>query len=249
MIGQQLDLFAEPAPAVIAQHEPEPDALVDRLIEKGMVHNSYLLTLNQALGIPAMDLPSRLFQWPVEFVDRARRKDGESVLLLNHPDLAELPFVDQIEARAGVRPVWEPTDEYGRDRGERYRYFHALDLLTDDHWLDLLRTRNFTDRDGIVVGLKYHAEYGGLSVANTRSVLSEIGEAEPDDKSAAYLDSHCQITEAQQGKFVGFKHDRGSAAQVWATIYGLEAKKFRRDQSGYLRFSKAFLEQKQGATV
>lgn len=245
MTSLQLDLFVEPPAPPVAPVEIEPDPLVDRLVGRGLVANSFLLSLNQAMGIPAMDLPSRLFQWPVEFVDRKRRDDGQSVLLLNHPDLAGMPFLEEIEARAGVRPHWEPTDEYGRDRGERHRYFHALDLLTDEHWLDLLRTRNFTDRSGIVAGLKYHADYGGLSIASMRSVLVEIGETEPDDKSTAYLSSDCvRVTNAQQGQFVGFAHDRGNTASVWAAVHGLEAKKFKRDKSGYLRFASAFLEEK-----
>src|SRR5690606_30888370 len=110
-------------------------------------------------------------------------------------------------------------------------WFHALDLLTDEHWQDLLRTRNFTDRDGIVGGLSYHATYGGLNTANMRAVLAEIGEAEPDDKSEAFLASDdCRVTEALQGKFVGFRHSPGGAAHIWATVHGLEAKKFKRDR-------------------
>lgn len=246
MNAMQLDLFAAPPPPVLGPLPHVPDPLVDRLVSSDMAPNEYLLTINRALNCPAvMDLPSRLFQWPVEFVDRSRREDGQSALLLNHPDLADLPFVEEIERRAGQRPVWEAEDEYGRDRGERYRYGHALDLLTDDHWLDLLRTRNFTDRDGIVCGLSYHATYGGLSTANMRSVLAEIDDAEPDDLSEAYLASDdCRVTEALQGKFVGFRHDKGGTAHIWATVHGIEAKKFKRDKSGYLRFAPAFLAEK-----
>jgi hypothetical protein len=243
MQAMQLDLFAAPPPPGPLPHVPDP--LVDRLVSSDMAANHYLLTINRTINCPAMDLPSRLFQWPVEFVDRSRRDDGKSALLLNHPDLADLPFVDEIERRSGQRPVWEAEDEYGRDRGQRYRWGHALDLLTDEHWQDLLRTRNFTDRDGIVCGLSYHATYGGLSTANMRSVLAEIAEVEPGDKSAAYLASDdCLVTEALQGKFVGFRHDKGGTAHIWATIHGLEAKKFKRDGSGYLRFAPAFLAEK-----
>lgn len=246
----QLDLFAEPPVAAAASVALQPDPLVDRLIDRGLVANSFLLSLNQAMGIPAMDLPSRLMNWPVEFVDRKRRNDGQSTILLNHPDLADLPFLDEIEARVGFRPQWEATDEFGRERGGRWRYFHAIDLLTDDHWLDLLRTRNFTDRTSIVAGLKYHADYGGLSPQNMRSVLSEIGEEEPGDESAAYLASdRVRIVNAQGGKYVGFAHDRGNAAAVWACIHGLATKKFKRDRSGFLRFTAPFLAEKQEAAA
>lgn len=240
---EQLSLFDEPvAPPVVAL---EPDHLVEGMVAADLAPNEYILTINRAIQVSACDLPSRLFQWPVEFVDRSRREDGQSVLLLNHPDLVGMGFVDEIERRCGFRPQWEPTDEFGRDRGERHRYYHALDLLTDEHWRDLIATRNFTDRAGIVAGLKYHADYGGLSNDNARAVLAEIGEAEPDDRSAAYLASdQVRITNAQQGQFVGFAHAPGDVASVWATIHGLEAKQFRRDQSGYLRFAPAFLAEK-----
>lgn len=242
----QLDLFAAPvAPPAIVESDP----LVDRLIEAGVAPNEYLLSINRAIHVAACDLPSRLFQWPIEFVDRSRRDDGHSVLLLNHPDLAGMAFVDEIEKRTGVRPHWEPTDEFGRDRGERHRYSHALDLLTDEHWRDLLATRNFTDRAGIVAGLKYHADYGGLGTDAMRAMLAETDEPEPDDRSAAYLASErVHVTNAQQGKFVGFDPAPGSAASVWAAVHGLEARKFIRDRSGFLRFSAAFLTEKSAAT-
>jgi hypothetical protein len=246
MMAVQLDLFAA-TPSVVVL--PETDPLVERIVGAEVAPNEYLLLLNRAIHVAANDLPSRLFQWPVEFVDRARRDDGQSVLLLNHPDLAAMAFVDEIERRVGVRPHWESTDEYGRDRGERHRYYHALDLLTDKHWRDLLATRNCTDRDGIISGLKFHGDYGGLSIENTRAVLSGIGEDEPNDRSAAYLASDkVRITNAQQGQFVGFAHAPGDLASVWAAIHGLEARKFRRDKNGYLRFSPGFLAEKLGSS-
>lgn len=243
----QLDLFSAPPPVALGPIPHVPDPLVDRLVGNDLTPHEYLLTINRTIYCPAvMDIPSRLFQWPVEFVDRSRREDGQSALLLNHPELADLPFVDEIERRAGTRPVWEAEDEFGRERGSRYRWGHALDLLTDDHWQDLLRTRNFTDRDGIVGGLNYHAIYGGLNTANMRAVLDEIGSAEPSDKSEAFIFSaDCRVTNALQGKFVGFHGDTEQA--VWATVHGLETKKFKRDKSGYLRFSPAFLAEKEPA--
>lgn len=241
----QLDLFAEPPPPPVAPVAIEPDGLAERIIAAGLAHNGYLLTLNRGINIAAMNLPSRMMQWPLEFMDRTRRADRESALLLRHPDFEGFPFVDQVEAAIGVRPRWEPEDEFGRDRAASHRYFHAIDLLTDEHWPDLLATANFTDRNAIVSGLKFHAEYGGLNIANARSVLAEIGEEELADRSAAYLESaQCSVTTAQQGQFPGFAHDSGNAQSIWAAIHGLEDKKFRREKSGWLRFSPSFLKEK-----
>ena len=238
----QLDMFAEPAPPPVII---DTDPLVARIVGADLASNEYILAINRAIRVSASDLPSRLFQWPVEFVERDRREDGQSALLLRHPDLAGMAFVDEVERRCGVRPHWEATDEFGRDRGERWRYFHALDLLTDEHWRDLIATRNFTDRDGIVIGLKYHVDYGGLSTDNMRAVLAEIDEPEPADRSAAYLASdQVRVVNAQQGQFVGFAHAPGNAASVWAAVHGIETKMFRRDKQGALRFAPAVLAER-----
>lgn len=243
--AMQLDLFAEPPAPPTAPVEVEPDPLVERLVGGKLTPNEYLLTMNRALySPPAMDLPSRLFQWPVEFVDRSRRPDGKSALLLNHPAFAGMPFVDEVEARCGTRPVWEALDEFGRDRAERYRYFHAMDLLTDEHWQDFLATRYFTDHRSTIVGMHYRAIYGGLSTGNMRAAMLALGEVEPEGQSVEYLASDAvQITTALQGIFVGLSER--TAAAIWACVHGLETKKFKRDKSGYLRFTAPFLAEKQ----
>lgn len=237
------DFLAQPAQSD-APPPSVPDPLVASLIAAGYVANEYLAWLNRNISIPCSGLPSRMFQWPVELVEASRREDGISVLLLNHPDLETFPFVDQLESATGVRPTWEALDEYGRDRGSRHRYFHALDLLTDKHWRDMIATINFTDPEAIMSGLRYRADYGGLSTANYREVLRHIGSEEPSDRSASFLRSNdCRVTEAQQGKFVGL-HSKDDRC-LWAAVHGLEDKLFRRDSAGHLRFSKAFLAEKE----
>ena len=91
----QLDLFAAPPPAPVVIG---PDPLVGRLIDGGLARNEFLLNLNRAIDAGFGDLPSRLFQSPVEFVDRKRLDDRESKLWLRHPDFAGMRFVDEIEA-------------------------------------------------------------------------------------------------------------------------------------------------------
>lgn len=236
---KQLDMFAIPDPVMT----PEIDPLAERIVAAGLASNDYLLWLNQSLNIEAGDLPSRLFHWPVEFV-RSDRAEGESRILLRHPNFASFPFVGEIESKVGVRPAWEALDEFGRDRGKNWRYFHAVDLLTDEHWRDLIVTRNFACDWSIMLGLCYHAQYGGLNNDNTRAVLHEIGSSEPADKSAAFLNSdRVTITNCQQGKFVGL--DSRDHASIWGVVHGLESKKFKRDRNGYLRFSPDFLAEKE----
>lgn len=246
MQAAQLDMFSAP---VVASPVVEADPLVERLIETGLAHNEFLLTvINTSIATARDDLPSRMFQFPVEFVERDRREDGRSTILLNHPDLASYSFVDEIETKVGFRPAWEPLDEYGRDRGEKWRYYHAIDLSTDEHWRGLIETRNFTDNQAIAQALCYRADYGGLSIANMRSILAEVGSEEPSDRSESYLHSgRVTITNCQQGEFVGF-HRRDHHA-VWAAIHGLETKRFKRDRNGHLRFTPDFLAQKQAEAI
>lgn len=237
----EFDLFvASTAPPVVVD---ESDPLATRIISSGLAHNEYLLSLNGSFDTSCGDLPSRLFQWPIEYIDREEGRENR--ILLRHPDFASYPFVDEIEEKTGVRPVWEPLDKFGRDRGANWRYFHAVDLLTDEHWRDLIETRNFTDDKAVIQGLCYRADYGGLSNENARAVLAAIGSKEPKDKSAAFLKSDkVRICHCEQGKFVSM--ETRDAKSIWATIHGLDAKLFKRDKrSGYLRFSTEFLVEKE----
>lgn len=240
----QLDLFAPPSPPEAALHL-DRDPVTDLLIRHGYAHNDFLLNLNRWINVTYGDLPSRLFMHPVEFVARDRQKDGKSKLWLRHPDFEGCPFLDVIERKVGVRPAWSPVDEFGRDR-HIGRFWHSIDLLTDEHFQGMLDTRNFTDMPSVINGLRYHMDYGGLSTANARTVLAAYGCVEPDDRSAAFLASdQVKVTSAQQGKFVGMgTRDEQS---VWAAIHGLESKRFKRDSSGFLKFSPSFLAEKEAA--
>lgn len=239
----QLDLFA--APAKPPQQVQARDSLVDALIERGYAPNEYVLNLNRWIDVTFGDLPSRLFKHPIEYVGSDRQKDGRGRLWLRHPDFADTPFIDEIERAVGVRPYWTPVDEFGRDRNIG-RFWHAIDLLVDEQFRAMLDTRNFTDKQSVINGLRYHMDYGGLSIANARTVLAEYDCVEPDDRSEAFLRSDAvKVTNAQQGKFVGmWTKDEQS---VWAAIHGLEHGFFKRDRTGFLRFSLAFLAEKEAS--
>lgn len=240
----QLELFAPPPPPP-PPAVSETDPVVEALISHGYVRNKYLMDLNRSIDIGYGDLPSRLFKHPIEFVDRERLKDGKSKLWLRHPDFEDWPILDEIEHKVGTRPYWSPVDEYGRDR-DIGKFWHAIDLLTDEHFRGMLDTRNFTDKRSVINGLRYRMDYGGLSTKNARTVLSEYGCEEPADQSEAFLRSDAvKVIAALQGKFVGmWTKDEQS---VWAAIHGLERGLFKRDRSGYLCFSKAFLAEKEAA--
>src|SRR5262245_55671176 len=71
------------------------DPLAERLIAGGIVANEYQLGVHRSLQNPdPLPAPSRLYQFPLEFIGRDRLEEGApSRLLLNHPDLGNLPFV------------------------------------------------------------------------------------------------------------------------------------------------------------
>ena len=238
----QLDMFAPP-PAPKPVYVPDPVA--ESIIGNDYSHNDFLLNLNRWIDVSYGDLPSRLFQHPIEFVNRDRQKDGKSKLWLRHPDFEGSPFLDKIEQQVGTRPYWAPVDEFGRDRNIG-TFWHAVDLLTDEHFRAMLETRNFTDKQSVINGLRYHMDYGGLSIANARIVLAEYDCHEPDDRSEAFLRSdEVKVMHTSVGKGVGIwtKDERS----VWAAIHGLESKRFKRGRDGFLRFSPAFLAEKEAA--
>lgn len=112
---QQLSMFDLMAPPPPASSPRPVDHVKERILASGLVQNEYLLTLGSSPRVkPISDLPSRMFQFPTEYVDGVNRDDGQTAILLNHPDLATFPFVDEVESAVGIRPIWEPLDRFGR---------------------------------------------------------------------------------------------------------------------------------------
>lgn len=242
----QLDLFPERS-AVVEESEPVVDRVAAVLISSGLIDNEVVLGLGASLGChPDADrLPSRLYAFPIEFVGVSARRDDSCALLLRHPALADMPLCGEIEKRTGLRPVWEPFDHYGRER-EQGAFWHAIDLMSDEHVDGFLETRHLSSERMIVNALCYAMDYGGLSTSNARRVLNACEIAEPGDQSTAFLASdQVYVTSTQQGAFVGMR--RRDEAAVWGAIHGLEAKRFKRDRAGHLRFSTPFLTEKQAA--
>jgi hypothetical protein len=82
----------------------KPDEVAQQLIESGFAPNDFLLKPNGLRNSHADSLPSWLFPFPLDFVER---QDGEptSRLLLRHPAFADHPFFPEVVARTGVIPV------------------------------------------------------------------------------------------------------------------------------------------------
>ncbi len=204
------------------------DPLAEALVATGLAPSDYILHLNRGLTNPAeLVLPSRLFRFPVEFMD-AKRGGGQSRLMLRHPLLWQVSEVvdllTEIEVKTGIRPVWEQLDEFGRDFGAQWRWYHAVDLCNDKHWQGLLKTARFTDRDCIFAAVQLGLQGKSLSPKNARSVMSELESVEPETTTSVELMLGKALFPYQhdKGKLVSPNISLRDEAGAWLVIHGLE---------------------------
>lgn len=252
----QLDLFEAAPPPPPAP--PPADAMIELLIEKGLAHSSGLLNINRTLGDygTAPEIPSRLFQFPIEFVERGRLGSEFSVLYLNHELIGGHPYVQRVQELIGQTIPWCPVDEFGRDRGAKWRYFHALDLATNDRFSILMDSLEYTDADAMAGGMSYALQYGHLSPGRARTAMVTMGLEEPADRSAAsldagvinpspiYMDNNGKPTKKPRfGMNAGGRRDQfPDHAMTWAFLHGLEDGWFTHDRSGFLTLTPAGIE-------
>ncbi|MGM4909141.1 MT-A70 family methyltransferase [Rhizobium sp. 768_B6_N1_8] len=235
-----------PASSILAREffgdeppEPIEDPAKKAVLDAGLAHNNYLLELDRSFNNgPALDTPSRLLRNPIEFFDRQRFGGIASELRLRHPRLREHPqiaaYIAEVEERTGLPVVWKPEDEFGRDFGRDYRYFHALDLATDKDWQVLIETDFLTDREAICSGVLFGLQYKGISVKNARALMAHIGSSEPEDRSGTLLMSS-GLNPFRNGKEKLCSPNispRGEAG-AWVAIHGLE--------DGWLNYAGHFL--------
>ncbi len=220
---------------------PARDETAERLIEAGLVPNNYILDLNGSLRVPytmelpaPWNLPSRLFQFPV-VVSRCA-EDGSRRLALRHPLMADHPFVQQVATVIG-RPLGV-TGAYGWESVGTGQWHHAVDLVSEGLWRDLLATAAFTTPQDIaravVYGLDYSAREGErkgrgyLTIAEAREIMRALGSAEPGSRSDVIglfqTPSPCR----QDGGRVTWPindqlQGHNGYARAWGRIIGIEA--------------------------
>ncbi|CCE96168.1 Methyltransferase-like protein KIAA1627 homolog [Sinorhizobium fredii HH103] len=218
----------ETAPSAESSGDPATDPLADALVATGLAPSKYILHLDRGLTNPAaLDLPSRLFRFPVEFMD-AERGGGQSRLLLRHPLVWQVlqvtDFLADIEQKTGVRPTWEPLDEFGRDFGDKWRWYHAVDLCNDKHWQGLLKTARFTDRDKIFSAVQLGLQGKSLSLKNARAVMAELESVEPETASSAeiMLGKALMPYQHDKGKLISPNISERDERGAWLVIHGLE---------------------------
>lgn len=225
---QQLSMFDLMMP-------PPPPPAIDQVrlavISSGLVPNEYILDLNGGItNHRDTSLPSRLFQFPVSVVKGIEATGGQSVILMRHPLLREdedvAAFLDDIECRTGFRPEWR--QEFANHRYvHSATWWHAIDLGTNEHWKDLLRTSQFTEQDAILKAVQLHVEWGSLSIKNARAILDGFGCIEPQDRSrASLLGDGIWPGRTSSGIAPNIKYQGETG--VWVVIHGIEDGWFKR---------------------
>lgn len=263
----QLDMFDILMPPPV-EEAPPVDHLGQKLIETGLVYNSFQLDLNHSLTAPMettlsypWDLPSRLFRFPVEVseFDNGVRRIG-----LMHPLLGEHPFVKHVEATLGCELAKEGApNKHGYSKVGLARWWHAVDLMHETTWQGLLDTRPFTTDADIIRAVGFAAELpayrgnkmtgrGQISTETARSILAALGCEEPADRSRAYfatsdLPKPSSIEErnskgavTKQWWPINLHARHGTEADAtWLMIHAIEDKLFRRMRNGHLEWSEA----------
>ncbi|WP_082006103.1 MT-A70 family methyltransferase [Ensifer sp. ZNC0028] len=204
------------------------DRLAEALIDAKLAPSSAVLHFDRGLTNPAsVSLPSRLFRFPIEFMS-AERGGDESRLLLRHPLLWQVSdvvdFLVEVEKKTGVRPVWEPLDEFGRDFGERWRWYHAVDLCNDRYWQGLIETMRFTDRDKVFAAVQIGLDGKSLSLKNARAIMSELESAEPSTALSVelMLGNALRPYQHDKRKLISPNIAVRDEAGAWMVIHGLE---------------------------
>jgi len=222
---EQLDLQLEPIAApVIAKQFDDPTG--DSLVSLGLVENTYLLDINRSVRatcdiefVSPWNLPSRLFQYPVEVTGLNRQ--GIRRVLLRHPLLLDHPFVARM-IDDGVAVEIDASDPVSSNRNGIW--WHAVDLCTKEHWRDLLDTRRFTTDSDIMGAVTFGLDYAAIDTAIARTILAEVNSPEPEDRSMALLSGDGMRPTAREkgGMTPGFWiiQDKGLAA--WARVHAIE---------------------------
>lgn len=227
---------------------PRPDPVTEAIIAAGLAPNEYILNTNRTLGGWSVEAPagSRMYLFPIEFMHRDRFGGEASKLLLQHPLIGGLPFVRQVAEATGIKPHWEPEDEFGRDRGELPRWWHAVDLMNDRDWLHLMETRELTGDDEIAGAVRYGVEYGHISTDIARTILDLLDAEEPADRSEAALlgkgiwPAHI-IERNTKGKITSERRPINimmkGASGAWLAVHGIEDGWFKRGRDGFMQMA------------
>ena len=233
----------------------QPAELGAQIIAAGFAANDYHLDINGALDVPRgfelsapWNLPSRLFQFPIEVI-RAEQDEPRKIGL-RHPLLASHPFVQHVESVLGIEIAPEGVqNRYGYSNREHGAWHHAVDLISAGLWRELLATQDYTTPRCIFKAVAYGCRYshhedkkasGYINTAEARQIMAEMGASEPEDR-AALIRSISAPSPCQQDR--GTVHwpinvlNKCAEDEAWTFIIGIEDGWFQHDRSGHLQWS------------
>jgi len=220
------------------------------------IPSDYVLGLNGSLMVPAdmelpapWDLPSRMFRFPITVSEAA--EDGTRRFGLMHPLLGDHPFVRRVQADLGVVLDPEGTPSaHGFSKAHTALWWHAVDLVSSGHWRDLLETRQFTTDEAIAEAVTYGLDYspyegerryGHISVAEARTIMGEIGCAEPAERLCVLrrlaAPSACSSEKGKVRWPVNSGTDLDTPSRAWSRIFGIEAGWLKHDAAGFLQWT------------
>ena len=234
------------------------DELGDRIVAAGFAPNGFLLDLNGSISVPAgfelpapWNLPSRLFRFPIEVAKPT--SSTPRTIGLRHPGLAAHPFVQHVEAALGMKldPDGAPN-QYGYSTCQTGLWHHAVDLISEGKWQELLATSHLTTTrnifNAVAYGLRYSTNDEGrarkphLSTSSARAIMDELGASEPTNRAATLRELSKPSPCNPEGKGrdnwpINDGHKSSAEDRAWSFIFGVEDGWFEYDRSGFLNWS------------
>lgn len=233
-----------------------PDPLGGKIIDAGLARNTFFLNSNQTLSMPAdfqlpapWNLPSRLFQYPIEV--HPPTNDYPRQIGLLHPFLADHPFVKYVESILGVPISRDPArNQWGYSSARTAQWWHAVDLIIEGCWESLLDTERFTTPANIfrsiIFGLRYSSQQddrrrnGYLALRDARTMMSFLGATEPSDRTTIVRTLCAPTLNSTDRKTEHWPVNTGGTCaedNAWAVIIGLEDGWLAYDRAGFLEWS------------
>lgn len=229
------------------------DIAATQIVERGLAASTFLLDLNRSLAVPRdfplpypWNLPSRLFQFPIE----VSADNGESTcrIGLMHPLLAAHPFVRHVEATLGLTlDIHGAPNACGVSKARTGLWWHAVDLVRAGQWRALLDTRAYTTAEDIARAGAYGLTYsrhdgkptGYLTPPEARAIMAAIDAPEPASRRGMLAFSTPSACKPDTGAVHWpVNHPCLPANEVaWALIHGIEDGWFAHDRSGFLHWT------------
>lgn len=229
------------------------DSLATQIVERGLAASTFLLDINRSLTVPhdfplpyPWNLPSRLFQFPIE-VSAAEGNSPRRIGLM-HPLLAAHPFVQHVEQLLGITldPNGAPN-AYGISKASTGQWWHAVDLVSAGQWPALLDTREYTTAEDIARAVAYGLTYsrhdgkptGYLTTQEARAIMAAIDAPEPANRRGmlAFM-APCACKPDKGALHWPINHPALPANDVaWPLIHGIEDGWFAHDRSGFLHWT------------